>query len=380
MRRKVLFSRGVLARDETALPVQADGQRRRHLHQRMHAALQVQGARGAALGPAPGLLPAQVAGQRHVGLQLGAAQIAGAQEVARVGHGADGLPVAADVMGGEPVHVGLAGRDHAQQQRAADAPVQACGHGALLDEGLQQMAAELRQRVAAGQQRAQALQRVLPQLEAVVVADLQRHQRRQRGERRHPAERLGRQQAEAQQQEQRQRPEQAAPPRWLRQVAARTAEQQAGDLRFGKTQRPQGLVQRIETFRLLQQAAQASAQGRAVGIRQARAQAAMQQLAPIDAGLLRQALLPGCEQQVVPGLVVERGLRVQVCPMQAADFLGSKKGRRRFAVGCRLEEVGKIAQQGGRSGRHGRDGSSAPGRNTQSLSRRRCPVAVRPAS
>ncbi len=122
-------------------------------------------------------------------------------------------------------------------------------------------------------------------------------------------------------------------------------EQQAGDLGLGVAQRAQRQVQGVEARRIGQQAAQALSQHGAASIVQARTQVAMQHLAAEDAGALCELLFVGREQQIMPGLLVERRADVPGNAVQAAGFFGSEEVRRRLAFGVAFDNMAEEALQ-----------------------------------
>jgi hypothetical protein len=161
---------------------------RRLRHQRMHAILQQQLTRPATFGPAPARHRVQVPRQCHVGFQIGARQIALTQKRALPEHDARRPEVMRDIPGSEPVGILPAARDHAQRERPVEAHVQARGGRARRHERFGQRPAILAEQANGGKQRAQRADGCGPALDLLVIADLQRHQRRKRCQRQHPTQ------------------------------------------------------------------------------------------------------------------------------------------------------------------------------------------------
>ena len=208
---------------------------------------------------------------------------------------------------------------------------------------------------AAGQeQHLQRVQRTLPALDALVVAHLPRDQQVQHASRGQPGPGREDDAGNRGQQRQRQQPGPAQPGRRRGRLPF---EQQGRRFGIGIAQGAQRRFQLRAARRVGHQRAQALRLVGTFRIVRAAAQAPVQGLAAEDADAGAQALVVARQQQVVPGLVVERGIARGRHPVQLGDVAVGKEivDRGRVRPGKQLARAlpERVEQRGGEGG-HGR--------------------------
>jgi hypothetical protein len=149
-----------------------------------------------------------------------------------------------------------------------------------------------------------------------------------------------------------------AQPRGPRRLRLLRIEQQGSDLDVGMAQRTQGALQAIQAPGVGQQRRDALAPGDGVKLVHARAQAPVQHLASEDAYPGRQRLAVAVEQQVAPGLLVQRRRLIAAGePVQPGDVILGEGIVPGLGFG-RGDEPGEPAKYGkGHSAFHGRAGT-----------------------